>query len=521
MVTMSIDELTSLLMGHEERRSYAATREQSQQLTPAPLSGILGPPSAEVHYTDSRERIDYRGNNYGGKAKNRGKGKGIGQGSAYSGHGLGGEPWSSSYGGHGGTGGQGGQGRPLSNPNPNFAGSYRGGQGSFGRNGLGYNINPNRDTRTIRTDFFSQPGSFNSMGSSQTGPFHMPGGPASASSPVTASVNLVPNPVFFSVIPYIIKDIDVSIPSVVESSYLLKLSLMNSLFRFELACLPQWNLKGHPRALPQLLEPRSFAQARKHSQWRTAMQEEYRALLQNDTWDLVPPNPTQNIVGCKWVYRIKQKANGTIDRYKARLVAKGFNQREGVDYEETFSPVIKPVTIRTILSIAVSLQWPVRQLDVKNAFLHGHLSEEPISSPVAAGSRLSLHDGHPFEDPSLYRSVVGSLQYLSLTRLDIAYAVNQVCQFMHKPSMTHWLAIKRILRYLKGTITYGLHLRSGSISALHGYSDADWAGNPDDRRCSSSCMLWTQGRKQAEPVCKLFELSFVKARVRFSLIELY
>ncbi|PKI66777.1 hypothetical protein CRG98_012783 [Punica granatum] len=120
--------------------------------------------------------------------------------------------------------------------------------------------------------------------------------------------------------------------------------------------------------------------ARKHSQWRIAMQEEYQALLQNDTWDLVPPKPTQNIVGCKWMYRIKQKADGTIDRYKARLVAKGFNQREGVDYEETFSPVIKHVTICTILSIAVSLQWPVRKLDVKNAFLHWHLFEEVYMS---------------------------------------------------------------------------------------------------------------------------------------------
>ncbi|PKI49294.1 hypothetical protein CRG98_030312 [Punica granatum] len=115
---------------------------------------------------------------------------------------------------------------------------------------------------------------------------------------------------------------------------------------------------------------------------------------------------------------------------------------------------------------------------------------KPISSPVAAGFRLSLHDGHSFEDPALYRSVVGSLQYLSLTRPDIAYAVNQVCQFMHKSSVTHWLVVKRILRYIKGTITYGLHLRPGSISSLHGYSDADWAGNPDDRRSVSGFIIF-------------------------------
>ncbi|PKI35921.1 hypothetical protein CRG98_043675 [Punica granatum] len=95
---------------------------------------------------------------------------------------------------------------------------------------------------------------------------------------------------------------------------------------------------------------------------------------------------------------------------------------------------------------------------------------------------LSLRDRDLFQDSSLYRSVVGSLQYLLLTRPDIAYGVNQVCQFMHRPTTTHWTAVKRILRYLKGTITYGLHICPGRISSIHGFFDADWAGNPDDRR---------------------------------------
>lgn len=99
-------------------------------------------------------------------------------------------------------------------------------------------------------------------------------------------------------------------------------------------------------------EPTSFSKARKIPQWRAAMHEEFQALLHhNHTWDLVPPEPSQNVIGCKWVYRVKQKADGTLDRYKARLVVKGFNQRQGIDYDETFSLVIKPVTIRTILSI--------------------------------------------------------------------------------------------------------------------------------------------------------------------------
>lgn len=84
------------------------------------------------------------------------------------------------------------------------------------------------------------------------------------------------------------------------------------------------------------------------------MDSEYAALVKNKTWHLVPPQRGKNIIGCKWVYKIKSKADGTLDRYKARLVAKGFKQRYGIDYEDTFSPVVKAATIRVILSLAVS-----------------------------------------------------------------------------------------------------------------------------------------------------------------------
>jgi hypothetical protein len=105
------------------------------------------------------------------------------------------------------------------------------------------------------------------------------------------------------------------------------------------------------------------------------MQEEYDALERNKMWHLVPSREGRNIIDCKWVYKIKRKSNGTIERHKARLVAKGFEQRYGIDYEDTFSTVVKIATIRLVLSIAVSQGWTLRQLDVQNAFLHGVLKE--------------------------------------------------------------------------------------------------------------------------------------------------
>jgi len=134
----------------------------------------------------------------------------------------------------------------------------------------------------------------------------------------------------------------------------------------------------HP--LPLSLEPTSVTQAFNESHWRAAMSSELTALMRHDTWHLVPPPKDCNIIGCKWVFRVKRFADGSIDRFKARVVAKGFNQRPGLDYTQNFSPVVKPVTIRTILSVAVMHGWPLHQLDVNNAFLHGHLTEEVYMS---------------------------------------------------------------------------------------------------------------------------------------------
>jgi hypothetical protein len=391
-----------------------------------------------------------------------------------------------------------------------------------------------------------------------------------------------------------------------------------------------------PKALltvhePSLHEPSCFTEASKQPQWRFAMNTEFTTLLNNGTWSLVPSKSHVNLVGCKWVFRIKRHADGSIERYKARLVAKGFHQQPGIDYSETFSPVIKPITIRTVLSLAVASHWDIRQLDVTNAFLHGVLSEDvymtqppgfvhpsfpnhicrlhkaiyglkqtprawfsrlsqrllalgfhgsksdtslfihnsdteliffliyvddiivignnkhsiarliqalqadfalkdlgpfhfflgvqayttetglflsqrryisdllkktnmheakPVSSPMSSSTVLSKFGGTALLDPSTYRSIVGSLQYLSLTWPDLAFAVNKVCQYMSHPTEDHWSAVKRILRYLKFTIHHGLLLHCTTTFSLQAFSDADWASCSDDRRSTTSYYIY-------------------------------
>jgi hypothetical protein len=116
-------------------------------------------------------------------------------------------------------------------------------------------------------------------------------------------------------------------------------------------------------------EPSKLSEALEDDHWHTSMQEEYTALMKNKTWHLVPRNSTKNLIECKWVYRIKRHANGTIDKYKAHLVAKGFKQRYGIDYEDTFSHMVKAATIRLVLVVAVSRGWSLRQLDVREALI--------------------------------------------------------------------------------------------------------------------------------------------------------
>ncbi|KAG8489617.1 hypothetical protein CXB51_017591 [Gossypium anomalum] len=379
---------------------------------------------------------------------------------------------------------------------------------------------------------------------------------------------------------------------------------------------------------------RTVEEALTHTEWKQAVQAEFDALVDNSTWCLVLLPPGRKVIGCKWLFKVKKNPNGTIARRKARLVAKGCSQAPGCDFKETFSPVVKPATIRVILSVAVTKGWKLRQVDVNNAFLNGDLTDEvfmqqppgyvqsgqngerlvcrlnkalyglrqaprawfdklkgfltsagfvlsksdaslfmritttstlyilvyvddiiitgnesgsiddfvqqlhskfslkdmgdlhyflgvevtrmptgslhlcqrkyirdifdrsglanakSVNTPMISSSILSKSDGDFLSDPTDYRSLAGALQYVVLTQPDIVYAINQVCQFMHAPTTEHLTALKRILRYLRGTIDYGLIFRPSDRLSLVGYADANWGLDFDDCRSTTGYCIF-------------------------------
>ncbi|KAK1665998.1 hypothetical protein QYE76_054157 [Lolium multiflorum] len=384
-------------------------------------------------------------------------------------------------------------------------------------------------------------------------------------------------------------------------------------------------------------EPSDYRTALRIPHWRSAMETEFSALQENGTWNLVPPVPGVNLIDSKWVFKVKLHADGSVERYKARLVAKGFKQRYGLDYEETFSHVVKPATIRLLLSMALSRRWHLRQLDIQNAFLNGFLDEQvymrqppgfadpdkpghychlikslyglkqaprawharlssvlgslgfspsatdtslfilrrsditlflliyvddiivisstaaaiprliaqlrsefsvkdlgvlhyflgievhspspdslhlrqrkyalellaragmlkcsPVTTPMPSSERLCSTDGDLLssDEATQYRSLVGGLQYLTVTRPDLSFVVNKVCQYLHEPRTPHITVVKRILRYVRFTIDSGLLFRSSSSTLLSAFSDADWAGSVDDRRSTGGYAIFYGG----------------------------
>nr|GEW32252.1 ribonuclease H-like domain-containing protein [Tanacetum cinerariifolium] len=289
--------------------------------------------------------------------------------------------------------------------------------------------------------------------------------------------------------------------------------------------------------------------------------------LKNSTWMLVSKPPNANVVWSMWLFKHKYHADGSLSRYKARLVANWRTQQIGIDCDDIFSPVVKPATIRTVFSLALSRGWPVHQLDVKNAFLNGDLLETvymyqpPIfvdshfphhvcqlqrslyglkqaprawfqrfasyvlragfsssrssSTDILRRIIFSLHKEFDMTDLEALNYFLGisvtrdstcmflsqkkyalellrrahmvncGLEYLTFTRPNIFYAVQQVCLHMHDHRKPHLAALKRVLRYVRGILDFGLQLYVSITGSLVAYTDAHWTGCPTIRRSAS------------------------------------
>ena len=151
----------------------------------------------------------------------------------------------------------------------------------------------------------------------------------------------------------------------------------------------------------------TFHEASFNPLWQQAMKEELDALHKTGTWDLVDLPSGKSTIGCKWVYKIKTRSDGTVDCYKAHLIARGFTQEYGIDYEETFSLVARLSSIRTLIAVSTACKWPLFQMDVKNVFLNVELLEE-VYMKLPLG--YSHPPGFPYRVFRLRRKLYGLKQ---------------------------------------------------------------------------------------------------------------
>lgn len=184
----------------------------------------------------------------------------------------------------------------------------------------------------------------------------------------------------------------------------------------------------------KIIEPSNYKQASKDPNWVNAMQLELNALEANNTWILTSLPAGKKAIGSKWVFRVKYKQDGSLDRYKARLVAKGFNQMLGLDYTDSFSPVAKLVTVRVLLTLVASSNWFLHQLDINNAYLHGYIEEDIYMEPPAGYSK-ALPDQVCKLSRSLYGLKQAGRQWNKeltshLQQFGFSQSVNDHCLFM-------------------------------------------------------------------------------------------
>ncbi|GKA61173.1 retrovirus-related pol polyprotein from transposon TNT 1-94 [Tanacetum coccineum] len=217
--------------------------------------------------------------------------------------------------------------------------------------------------------------------------------------------------------------------------------------------------------------------------WKEAMQEEIEALHKNKTWELVPLPGGRKPIGNKWVYKIKRNGDDQVERYRARLVVKGYAQKEGIDFNEIFSPVVRMTTVRVVLAMCATYDLHLEQLDVKTAFLHGNLEEEIYMLQPEGFKQKGKENLVCRLNKSLY-----GLKQVPRP----AHAVRVVSRYMTEPGRAHWKAVKRILRYIKGTSDVALCFGESDL-VVKGYVHSDYAGDLDESKSTTGYVFTLSG----------------------------
>ncbi|GJX03075.1 putative ribonuclease H-like domain-containing protein [Tanacetum coccineum] len=267
-------------------------------------------------------------------------------------------------------------------------------------------------------------------------------------------------------------------------------------------------------------EPKKVVQALEDPSWIEAMQDELLQFKLQKVWTLVELPNGKRAIGTKWVFRNKKDERGIVIKNKARLVAQGYTQEEGIEYDEVFAPVARIEAIRLFLAYASFKDFVVYQMDVKSVFLYGKIEEEVYvcqppgfedldfpnkvykvekalyglhhaprawiaSTPMDTEKALLKDSDGDDVDVHLYRSMIGSLMYLTSSRPDIMFAVCACARFQVTPKVSHLHVVKRIFRYLKGQPKLGLWYPKDSPFELVSYSDSDYAGASLDRKSTT------------------------------------
>ncbi|KAG8481678.1 hypothetical protein CXB51_026593 [Gossypium anomalum] len=287
------------------------------------------------------------------------------------------------------------------------------------------------------------------------------------------------------------------------------------------------------------IEPNFFEEAKAQQGWKQTMLDELSMIEKNQTWELVAKRANRKVIGVKWVFRAKYNADGTLNKLKPRMVVKGFRQKYGINYLETFAPVARLDTIRLLVALAVQKQWQIHQLDVKLVFLNGFLDEE-IYVEQPEGFKIASREDNVYKlkkalyglqqtlgawydridsyiaslgfersisEPTLYvkkdddeTQLIVSLYVDDLLvtggnnaimanfkgKMDRMFAISLLSRFIHCCNVKHLQAAKRVLRYIKGTLNFGMMFTKVDSMKLLGYANSDWVGSVDDMKTAGA-----------------------------------